>query len=270
MLTLYHHGSSACAAKVRLALAEKQLAWDSRYIDIMRGEQFAPDYVALNPKAVVPTLLHDGTVIVESTVICEYLDDAFPDSPLMPADPVQRAEVRVWTKAVDEELHPACSAVTYLVSHRHTILRNGARGHAEFLAKGRAEGRAARERKWQWVQQGFKAPGAQAQLEVYAGYLEKMEHALEGQDWLVGNRFSMADVALAPYLNRLSILSMDAIWRNGRLPRVDDWFVRVRARASFEVAFDDWMPEELADEMRANGRKAWPEVAAMLDLPATA
>jgi glutathione S-transferase len=97
-----------------------------------------------------------------------------------------------------------------------------------------------------------------------------MEHALEGQDWLVGNRFSMADVALAPYVNRLSILSMDAIWRNRRLPRVDDWFARIKARAGFRIAFDDWMPEDLADEMRANGQKAWPEIEAMLGLPATA
>jgi glutathione S-transferase len=251
---------------VRFALAEKQLAWQSRYIDIMQGEQFSPDYVALNPKAVVPTLMHDNAVIVESTVICEYLDEAFPEPPLMPADPVQRAAIRVWTKAVDEELHPACSAVTYIVSHRHTILQNGAGGHAAFLARGRTEGRAARERKWQWVQQGLKAPGAQAQLEVYAGYVEKMDHVLEGRDWLVGNRFSMADVAMAPYVNRLSMLSMDAIWTNGRLRRVENWFARIKARASFKIAFDEWMPEDLAAEMRANGRNAWPEIEAMLNL----
>lgn len=270
MLTLFHHGSSACAAKARFALAEKQLPWESRYIDIMRGEQFSADYVALNPKAVVPTLLHDNTVIVESTVICEYLDDAFPERPLMPADPVERANVRIWTKAVDEELHPACSAVTYVVSHRHTILRNGAGSHEEFLARGGAEGRAARERKWQWLQLGLEAPGAQAQLEVYVGYLKKMNRKLEGQDWLVGNRFSMADVSLAPYVNRLSILSMDAIWQHGRLSRVDDWFARIKARASFKAAFDEWMPEDLAAEMRANGRNAWPAIEAMLDLQAPA
>jgi glutathione S-transferase len=266
VLTLFHHGSSACAAKARFALAEKQLPWESRYIDIMRGEQFSADYVALNPKAVVPTLLHDNTVIVESTVICEYLDDAFPERPLMPADPVERANVRIWTKAVDEELHPACSAVTYIVSHRHTILRNGSGSHEEFLAKGSTEGRAARERKWQWVQQGLKAPGARAQVEVYAGYLAKMNRDLDGRDWLIGDRFSMADVAMAPYLNRLATLSMDSIWRNGRLQRVEDWFDRIRARASFEEAFSRWMPQALAAEMQANGRDAWPEIESMLDL----
>ena len=80
MLTLYHHGSSVCAAKVRIVLAEKSLPWDGVYVDILRGDQFDPAYVKLNPKAVVPTLVHDGKVIVESTVICEYLDEVLSRS----------------------------------------------------------------------------------------------------------------------------------------------------------------------------------------------
>ena len=87
MITLYHHGSSVCAAKVRIVLAEKSLPWEGIYVDILRGDQFDPAYVKLNSKAVVPTLVHDGKVIIESTVICEYLDECFPDPPLKPADP---------------------------------------------------------------------------------------------------------------------------------------------------------------------------------------
>ena len=128
MLELYHHGSSVCAAKVRLYLEEKALAWEGHYIDILKGEQFDADYIKINPKAVVPTLVHDGAVIRESTNICEYLDDVFPENQIRPADPVIRAEVRCWTKAVDEELHPACGALTFMSSHRHTIQRLGPEG----------------------------------------------------------------------------------------------------------------------------------------------
>jgi glutathione S-transferase len=99
MITLYHHGSSVCAAKVRLVLAEKSLPWNGVYVDILRGDQFDPVYMKLNPKAVVPTLVDDGKVIIESTVIAEYLDESFPDPPLKPADPERRAAMRVWTKA---------------------------------------------------------------------------------------------------------------------------------------------------------------------------
>ena len=74
----------------------------------------------------VPALVHDGRIIIESTLICEYLDQISPDRPVYPAAPFARYQARLWTKAVDEELHPACSALTYVVSHRHSILRSGA------------------------------------------------------------------------------------------------------------------------------------------------
>ena len=123
MLDLYHHGSSVCAAKVRFALGEKGLAWQGHYLDILKGDQFDPQYVKLNPKAVVPTLVHDGTVILESTVINEYIDDVFPTPPIKPAAPAERAAMRVWTKAVDEDLHPACAEVTFSSCHRNIIKR---------------------------------------------------------------------------------------------------------------------------------------------------
>jgi glutathione S-transferase len=263
-LVLYHHGSSACAAKVRFALAEKALSWESRYVDILRGEQFAPAYVALNPKAVVPTLVHDGAVVVESTVICEYVEEAFPDHPLYPMAPLDRARVRIWTKAVDEELHPACSALTYVVSHRHTILRKGVGSFEDFLKTGAGEGSVARTRKWQWIQQGLDAPGAGDQIRLYDSYLHKMEDALRESDWLAGSTFSMADVAMAPYVNRLAALAMEPMWERGRLPGVAGWFARVHARPSFAPAFTEWLPHELAAEMHVNGEKSWPQVRALL------
>jgi glutathione S-transferase len=269
-LELYHHGSSACAAKVRFALAEKELAWSSRYVDILQGEQFEPGFLALNPKAVVPVLVHDGAVIVESTVICEYVEETFPEHPIYPKTPLERARVRVWTKAVDEELHPACSAITYVVSHRHTILRNGSGSFEEFLARGAGEGTAARTLKWQWIQLGLEAPGAADKIRLYDAYLHKMEHALGESEWLVGGDFSMADIALAPYVNRLEALSMRGLWTNGRLPRVERWFERVKARPTFRPSFVDWLPTQLSAEMRSNGERSWPAVRALLDIADTA
>lgn len=264
MLDLYHHGSSACAAKVRFALAEKRLPWNGHYVDILKGEQFRPEFLAINPKAVVPVLVHDGTIIPESTVICEYVDEVFPDRPIYPQSARERALVRLWTKAVDEELHPACSAITYIVSHRHTILRNGVGSFEDFLKSGATEGVAARTLKWQWIQDGMAAPGAADKIKLYDAYLQKMEQALRGSPWLVGQRFSMADIAMAPYVNRLAALSMEGLWAAGRLPRVTEWFARVAARDTFAPAFVEWMPADLAAEMRSNGAKSWPEVRALL------
>ena len=101
-------------------------------------------------------------------------------------------------------------------------------------------------------------------MRLYDGYLRQMERALQNRDWLVTDRLTMADVALAPYLNRLAVLSMHEMWVNERYPRVADWFRRMQARPSFKSAVLDWMPETLRVEMADNGRKAWPEVRALL------
>lgn len=266
MLELYHHGSSACAAKVRFALAEKQLGWASHYVDILKGEQFASDYLAINPKGTVPVLVDDGEIIPESTVICEYVEDAFPQHPIYPASPRERARVRLWTKAVDEELHPACSAITYVVSHRHAILRNGVGDFETFLKAGAREGTAARTLKWQWIEQGLAAPGAAERIQLYDAYLHRMEDSLQRDQWLAGEAFSMADIALAPYVNRLDALAMAGMWAGGRLPSVEAWFNRVRERPTFRPALVDWMPPSLSEEMQSNGRASWPDIKHILGL----
>lgn len=265
--TLYHHGSSVCAAKVRFAMAEKGMDWEGVYIDILAGEQFAPDYLKLNPKAVVPTLKDGEKVITDSTVICEYLDQIAPDTSLHPADPFERAQVRYWTKAVDEDLHPACGAMTFLCSHRHTVLRNlGPEGAAEFLASTPEFSVTSDWKSFKdaIVRKGFDAPGAVEKVKLYDSYLFKMDKALAGQNWLVGNAFSIADVALAPYVNRLAMMSMRGMWEAGRLPNVEAWFARIEALPNFQKCLIDWVPGHLSSDLRDNGTKSWPEVAAIL------
>jgi glutathione S-transferase len=153
-----------------------------------------------------------------------------------------------------------------VVSHRHTILRQGVGGFEDFLAAGGMEGRDARMLKWRWIQDGLAAPGAADRIRLYDGYLHRMETALEDRTWLAGEAFSMADIAMAPYLNRLSALAMERLWTHGRLPKVQAWFERVRRRPSFHSGFIEWMPQDLADEMKANGERSWPDVKALLGI----
>jgi glutathione S-transferase len=87
MLELYHFNDSVCAQKVRVVLAEKHLDWVPHHVDLMKLENLDPAYLKLNPNGVVPTLVHDGAVVIESSEIIEYLDEHFPDPPLRPADP---------------------------------------------------------------------------------------------------------------------------------------------------------------------------------------
>jgi glutathione S-transferase len=87
MLELYHDWRSLRPIKFRLCLAEKGLSWKSRFVDLIKLEHMTPQYLKLNPNRVVPTLVHDGVPIYESTLINEYLDEVYRDVPLMPADP---------------------------------------------------------------------------------------------------------------------------------------------------------------------------------------
>ena len=211
MLTLYHHGSSVCAAKVRFHFFEKGLDWDGVYIDILSGEQFTDEFRAINPKAVVPSLVHDGRIINESTVICEYVDLVWPETSLHPNDPFEFTKVRYWSKAIDEELHPACGDLTFVASHRHTLTKLGPEKLSEFLAATPEISVNAKwaERKRELVRLGFDAPGAKDSIKLYDTYLFRIEAALENSEWVAGDSITHADVGLAPYVNRLDMMSID-------------------------------------------------------------
>jgi glutathione S-transferase len=121
MLTLYQFGNSVCAQKVRVTLLEKGLQWETRNVDLFRAEQYDPEYLKLNPRGLVPTLVHDGAPIIESTLICEYLEDAFPTPRLMPAHPLGRARMRLWSKAVDEGLHEGVTEISFSAMFRERM-----------------------------------------------------------------------------------------------------------------------------------------------------
>ena len=268
MLALYHHGSSVCAAKVRFALAEKGLNVDeSHYIDILAGEQFTDEYRAINPKAVVPSLIHDEKILNESTVICEYIDDEFSGPNLIPKDAYSRAQMRMWTKAVDEQLHPACGELTFVCCHRHIVLRLPPEKLEEFLESTPDQSVTSKwkARKQEIVREGFNAPGIEETIRLYFNYLVKMDETLLKSEWLAGDTFSLADIGLAPYVNRLDMLSMSGMWE-GRLPGVERWFDAVKARPRFKEAFLDWCPEALTNDLKSFGEQSWPEGKAIVGL----
>src|SRR3989442_4905264 len=112
-ITLYDSPGSPCARRVRAVLLEKGLEWTTRLVDLTRMEQKRPEYLALNPNGVVPTLVHGDRVVYESNVITEYLDDVFPDPPLYPRDPWARAQAKMW-QAFELAMAQEVPALMYL------------------------------------------------------------------------------------------------------------------------------------------------------------
>jgi glutathione S-transferase len=121
MITLYQFGNSVCCQKVRITLCEKRLDWKPVEINLFKNEQYDPAYLKLNPAGVVPTLIVDDKVLIESTLICEYLDDTFKDFPLMPTNPHGRASVRRWSKMVDEGLHEGVGEISFSAMFRERM-----------------------------------------------------------------------------------------------------------------------------------------------------
>jgi glutathione S-transferase len=101
-IELYNAPQSTCSQKVRLTLAEKGLAFKEHRLKLFAGDQLRPEYLELNPNGVVPTVVHDGTPIIDSSVIMEYLDEVFPSPRLSPSDPKTRAEMRAWLRFFEE------------------------------------------------------------------------------------------------------------------------------------------------------------------------
>ena len=262
MLELYHNHTSVCAAKVRMALEEKGLAWTGRQVDIFNGEQHKPDYLRLNPLGVVPTLVRDGSVFIESTIINEYIDDAFPEVPLRPADPAARSRMRLWTKQLDDSVHYATSVVTFSIAYRFIHLAKP-REQVEALLE-RISDPARRERNRDIIFNGLDSRFFAGGLKRFDRLLTDLEAALQPGAWLAGNDFSLADIGYAPYMTRLEHLQLAPMW--DKLPKVADWFGRIKTRATYQRAIVDWYNDAppYARLLPEKGAESWPRVKEMI------
>jgi glutathione S-transferase len=257
-LELHHNGLSSCSQKVRLVLAEKKLDFISRDVNLVAGEQHKPEYVKLNPSHVVPTLIHDGRVLIESSLINEYLEEAFPAVPLAPRDPAARHAMRLWVKQIDEKVHPAAGVVTYAIGARTAALSQPADvREANLAAIPDAARRAARRSV---LEHGVKAPEFAGALGAFLDLLDHMETALGAQPWLTRDRFGLADAAALPYVLRLDHLAMTSLFSGATRPRVSDWLGRVKARPSFETAVAAWAPAPILQLFRTQGEAVWADV----------
>jgi glutathione S-transferase len=259
MLTLYHNALSSCSQKVRLVLHAKQLEYESAVIDLASGGQHDAEYVKLNPNHVVPTLVHDGRVLVESTLINEYLDDTFPVIALRPEDPGDRHAMRLWTKRIDDKVHPMAGVITFGIGTRPMLLGLPPEAREAHIKQIPEPGRRAARRSV--IENGVKAPEMQQAIANFVAFVSDMETTLADGDWLAGNLFSLADAAALPYVLRLEHLAMGAFIT--ARPRVADWLARVQALAYYEGAVSALLPEPAVAMFRSNGEAVWADVEAI-------
>ena len=194
-IKLYDFKTSPNCQRVKVVLEEKALDYDTVPIDLRKQEQKAPEYLALNPYGKVPVLVDGDTVLYESCIINEYLEDKYPDPPLLPADPSARARIRI--------------LIDYGITHTndsHQAIR------AEMMKpEGERDTDALAAAKARFIEE-----------------LQPLERELEGRDYMAGD-FSLLDAAHLPRVMRHVEWG---ILPDASLPLLNAWYERMTARAS--------------------------------------
>jgi glutathione S-transferase len=262
MITLYDFGNSVCCQKVRITLCAKELDWQSIRVDLFRTEQYDPSYLKLNPKGVVPTLVHDGKPVIESTLICEYLDDAVPAPPLVPADPWLRSRMRIWSKMVDEGLFEGATEISFSAMFRERM-RNMPEDLRERRFRNIGDPRR-RDRFKSTYELGARSPFVLHAVAAYERAFGLLEDTLaDSGPWIVGAQPTLADISLMPFAARLDYLGLLDLWTRDR-PRVNAWWALAREWPSFRRGLRDLISEAEFTEMRTHGPQIRDDVAALL------
>ena len=209
MRVLYQLPLSPFSRKVRLVMAEKKLPFEMRVEKVWERR---PEYLEMNPANTVPTLVEEnGLVIADSGVICEYLEEAYPATPLLGRSLAERVEVRRLVAWFDGKFAQEVTA---------NLL--GEKFMKRLLGRGNPEAGALRA--------GY------ANMRHHLGYIGWLA---ETRKWLGGNALSLADFAAAAHLSALDFAS-DVDWSIS--PPARDWYARVKSRPSFRPLLQDRVP----------------------------
>ena len=261
-IVLYNYPLSPCGEKVRFALAEKGIAYEYRHVDLGAKENLTADFLAMSPRGYVPVLEVDGTPFIESTVINELIDEIIPEPPLKPAAHGDRARMRLWTKLVDERLHPAWPGIAWPILVRPAWQAKSPEIVEDMLA--RLLDPARRERQRRMFREGVDAPGAIESVAIFTEVCDQMDERLRGSPWLAGDTYSLADIALLPYCFAIDAFGMRALFEKGR-PALAEWYRRCDARPAYGGGIRGMFDAARLGEVERLGREAWASIARRLD-----
>jgi glutathione S-transferase len=241
-VTLHHFPPSLCSQKVRLVLAEKGVPHEQRVVDIGPAmENYEPWYARLNPRMVVPTLVHDGQVVVDSARIVRYIDAHFDGPDLVPADAAERERMEAWIARQDafpfRELSYATFpgllgwAVLQSFGKRRATLRRHLADNPDLAPLYQA--RLDDVEAWEAA---VRAPrGGETLTAELKTLLDALGEHLADRHFIAGGRWSLADGVWTVVLARTIQLGQEGLWS----PVLRDWYGRMRSRPSFARA-DVW------------------------------
>lgn len=244
MLTLYSFGPGANSLKPMLALYEKKLEFTPRFLDPTRFEHHEDWFKKINPRGQVPALDHDGKIVTESTVICEYLEDAFPDAAikLRPKDPFAIAQMRIWTKWVDEYF---CWCVSTIGWERAIGPMARSIPEDEFEEKMKHIPIPEQVTKWRNARKGFPKEILEEEMRKVRISVARLEGRLADSEWLAGPDYTLADVCNFAIANGMERGFADIV-NDKDTPHLTDWIRRINARPACQEMFAKAKREVLA------------------------
>lgn len=233
---LYNAPQSTCSQRVRFVLNAKGLPFEEKRLDLFAGDQLHPDYLKINPNAVVPTLVHDGDAIIDSSVIMEYLEEIVPAPEgrgLVPENAVERAHMRSLMRYIDEVPTPAIRVPSYnLAFVRHFR----AMSEEDFLAL--AESKPLRKEFLLTMgRTGFSEEEMAKAMDRLAKALARMNAAITatGGRWMLGHRLTLADIAIMPVVVRLEDIGLASMW--DAMPAVARWLEAIQAHPAYRPTY---------------------------------
>ncbi len=223
MIELYFYQNSVCSQRVLMTLVEKAIDdWTAHPLDLFKGEQTNPEYLKLNPKAQVPTLVHDGQIIRESSIICEYLDGISPTNPLKPAGSAKYCQMREWIKEADEAGFQGVGSLSFTTVFREKLMNKTEDERNKLWAEQTDISRTYRQKSC--FKDGLNSPYSIIALATWERIFGDLENTLsDGRDWIMGNQFTLADINYAPLVARLEAIGLIDIWLDRRIKATQWW-----------------------------------------------
>jgi glutathione S-transferase len=232
MLELYSAPQSTCSQKVRLTLAEKHLDFVEHKMKLFQNDQLKPEYLKLNPNGVVPTLVDEGIPIIDSSVIMEYLDEAYPETALGPTEPKQRAQMRAWLRFFEEVPTVAVRFPSYNAAFARHFKQMS---DAEFKALAKSKPLRDKFLGEMDKEKGFSVEKLKQAEDSIIKTVQRMESPLSQSQYLLGKNATLADFAVLPSLIRMEDLGYEVLWKD--CPGVAAWLVRMKSRRSYSLAY---------------------------------
>ena len=233
-IQLYHTARSNCAARVRLLLEEKELPWTSHHIDLGKKENISEEYFGINPKGVVPSLVLDGEVVVESNDILQYLEDKYPVPCFRDVPDDLQPEIDYWLQESGDLHLPAIKTFQYYKINAALLPKTAE--EEERYAKLQKDPEMLAFHGKHSGGKSFTEEDADSAVSLLNQAFDKMEEAIADGGFIVGHQYTLADISWSPTITTLISGGFDF----GPYPNVEAWYKKILQRPAFQEAVIEW------------------------------